>query len=306
MRHRRKRKSANKLLLVFCFVLVGFCLLGIFVLSQTFLSKGKTTEKTTVIAHKKKRIDASSSVAQIGETTKTESTWQKEEKPVSIPILMYHAIHDMDPSEAESTNLIVSPSVFESHIKRLKDEGYYFLSPEEAYKALTENSLPSQKVVWLTFDDGDEDFYTQAYPILKKYGAKATNNVITGFVENGNAGNLTLDQMQEMKKNGMSFQAHTVTHTDLSTQPLDRQSSELTDSKSFLDKALSQDTIALAYPSGRYNDTTLQVASQTYKLAMTTNEGLAEYSDGLLSLDRVRVLPSMTADDLLASMQASL
>lgn len=306
MRHRRKRKSANKLLLVFCFVLVGFCLLGIFVLSQTFLSKGKTTEKTTVIAHKKKRMDASSSVAQIGETTKTESTWQKEEKPVSIPILMYHAIHDMDPSEAESANLIVSPSVFESHIKRLKDEGYYFLSPEEAYKALTENSLPSQKVVWLTFDDGDEDFYTQAYPILKKYGAKATNNVITGFVENGNAGNLTLDQMQEMKKNGMSFQAHTVTHTDLSTQPLDRQSSELTDSKSFLDKALSQDTIALAYPSGRYNDTTLQVASQTYKLAMTTNEGLAEYSDGLLSLDRVRVLPSMTADDLLASMQASL
>lgn len=79
----------------------------------------------------------------------------------------------------------------------------------------------------------------------------------------------------------------------------------MTGSKSFLDSNLSQDTIALAYPSGRYNDTTLQTAGQSYKLAVTTNEGLAEYNDGLLSLDRVRVLPNMTADDLLASMRAS-
>lgn len=298
MRRRRKRKSSYKALLAFGFVFVGVCLLGAFTLSKTFLSEDKTAEKTTTTS------STSTSTAQSEETAE-EVIWQKQDESVHIPILMYHAIHDMDPSEAASANLIVSPSVFETHIKRLKEEGYYFLSPEEAYKALTENSLPSQKVVWLTFDDGDEDFYTQAYPILKKYGAKATNNVITSFMENGNAANLTLEQMQEMKKNGMSFQAHTVTHPDLSRQTPERQSSEMTGSKSFLDSNLSQDTIALAYPSGRYNDTTLQTAGQSYKLAVTTNEGLAEYSDGLLSLDRVRVLPSMTADDLLASMRAS-
>lgn len=277
-------------------------MLGAFALSKAFLSEDKTAEKTTITSSSKQ--STSTSTAQSEEKAEKVS-WQKQDEPVRIPILMYHAIHDMDPSEAASANLIVSPSVFETHIKRLKEEGYYFLSPEEAYKALTENSLPSQKVVWLTFDDGDEDFYTQAYPILKKYGAKATNNVITSFVENGNAANLTLEQMQEMKENGMSFQAHTVTHPDLSVQTPERQSSEMTGSKSFLDSNLSQDTIALAYPSGRYNDTTLQTAGQSYKLAVTTNEGLAEYSDGLLSLDRVRVLPNMTADDLLASMRAS-
>lgn len=301
MRHRRKRKSSYKALLALGFVFVGFCLLGAFALSKAFLSEDKTAEKTTITSS---TASTSTSTAQSEEKAE-EVSWQKQDEPVRIPILMYHAIHDMDPSEAASANLIVSPSVFETHIKRLKEEGYYFLSPEEAYKALTENSLPSQKVVWLTFDDGDEDFYTQAYPILKKYGAKATNNVITSFVENGNAANLTLEQMQEMKQNGMSFQAHTVTHPDLSRQTPERQSSEMTGSKSFLDSNLSQDTIALAYPSGRYNETTLQTAGQSYKLAVTTNEGLAEYSDGLLSLDRVRVLPSMTADDLLSSMQAS-
>ncbi|WP_164682294.1 polysaccharide deacetylase family protein [Streptococcus hyointestinalis] len=301
MRRRRKRKSSYKVILALGFVFVGFCLLGAFALSKAFLSEDKTAEKTTISSS-----TASTSTSTVQSEEKAEEvSWQKQDEPVRIPILMYHAIHDMDPSEAASANLIVSPSVFETHIKRLKEEGYYFLSPEEAYKALTENSLPSQKVVWLTFDDGNEDFYTQAYPILKKYGAKATNNVITSFVENGNAANLTLEQMQEMKQNGMSFQAHTVTHPDLSVQTPERQSSEMTGSKSFLDSNLSQDTIALAYPSGRYNDTTLQTAGQSYKLAVTTNEGLAEYSDGLLSLDRVRVLPSMTADDLLASMRAS-
>ncbi|SUO68521.1 polysaccharide deacetylase family protein [Streptococcus pyogenes] len=50
----------------------------------------------------------------------------------------------------------------------MKDEGYYFLSPEEVYRALSNNELPAKKVVWLTFDDSMIDFYNVAYPILKK------------------------------------------------------------------------------------------------------------------------------------------
>lgn len=80
---------------------------------------------------------------------------------------MYHAVHVMDPSEASNANLIIDPDLFEAQIKALSKAGYYFLTPEEAYKAFTENALPAKKVVWLTFDDGNEDFYTIAYPILK-------------------------------------------------------------------------------------------------------------------------------------------
>lgn len=71
--------------------------------------------------------------------------WVKQKTPVKIPILMYHAVHVMDPSEAASANLIVAPDIFESHIKRLKKEGYYFLAPNEAYRALNENALPEKK-----------------------------------------------------------------------------------------------------------------------------------------------------------------
>ena len=171
---------------------------------------------------------------------------------------------------------------------------------EEAYKAFTENALPAKKVVWLTFDDGNEDFYTIAYPILKKYKAKATNNIITGFVKKGNAGNLTVKQMKEMMAHGMSFQSHTVNHPDLSATDKATQKVELTDSIGFLENKLNTKVNTIAYPSGRYNQTTLDLAKKSYKLGLTTNEGLASAKDGLLSLNRVRILPTTTAKGLLS------
>ena len=232
--------------------------------------------------------------------SKTISKWKTYDEPVQIPILMYHAVHVMDPSEASNANLIVDPDLFEAQIKALSKAGYYFLTPEEAYKAFTENALPAKKVVWLTFDDGNEDFYTIAYPILKKYKAKATNNVITGFVKKGNVGNLTVKQMKEMMAHGMSFQSHTVNHPDLSATDKATQKVELTDSIDFLENKLNTKVNTIAYPSGRYNQTTLDLAKKTYKLGLTTNEGLASAKDGLLTLNRVRILPTTTAKGLLS------
>lgn len=273
------RKKLNLLLLLLNLVLLG--LLAVFMLNRP--SQSGNSQKGT----------------QTSQSTST-AKWKTYDEPVQIPILMYHAVHVMDPSEASNANLIVAPDNFEAQIKAMVDAGYYFLTPEEAYKALTENALPAKKVVWLTFDDGNEDFYTIAYPILKKYKAKATNNIITGFVKKGNAGNLTVKQMKEMMAHGMSFQSHTVNHPDLSTTDKATQKVELTDSIDFLENKLNTKVNTIAYPSGRYNQTTLDLAKKTYKLGLTTNEGLASAKDGLLLLNRVRILPTTTAKGLLS------
>lgn len=236
------------------------------------------------------------------ESTSLPINWEKQSEPIKLPILMYHAIHVMAPEEVANANLIVDPTTFENHLKALQQAGYYTVSPEEAYKILTENVLPSgKKVVWLTFDDSLLDFYTHAYPLLKHYQFKATNNVITGFTENQTPGYLSLEQMQEMQEQGMSFQGHTVSHPDLEYSTIETQKNELITSKHFLDQHLKQDTIALAYPAGRYSTDTISIAEQAgYKLAVTTNNGLATANNGLLSLNRVRVLPTTTAESLLA------
>ena len=303
-RNRSAEKNARKkrdiLLLLNLILLIFIVTGGIFLWKEYSNSQQEASKPETSQVSKASPSEEGSQPSSTNQN-KEEIKWVKQDKPVKLPILMYHAIHVMDPSEAANSGLIVDPETFESHLKALKEAGYYTLSPAEAYKALTENVLPeNKKVVWLTFDDSLKDFYTQAYPILQKYQMKATNNVITGFVQAGREDILTLDEIKEMKKNGMSFEDHTVNHPDLSVSSADTQNSELQDSKEYLDHNLSQTTTTVAYPSGRYSETTLQLAEKLgYKMGLTTNNGLASRSDGLLSLNRVRVNPTTTAQSLL-------
>ncbi|HFI0237993.1 TPA: polysaccharide deacetylase family protein [Streptococcus suis] len=293
-RHQKRRRQGNTV------VGLVLALLIVTISSLTLL----------FVYNQKKQIDSSntqtqqvnSSTTEASSSSQTDITWEVQSEPIKLPILMYHAIHVMAPEEAANANLIVDPATFESHLKALQDAGYYTLSPEEAYKVLTENVLPAgKKVVWLTFDDSLWDFYSHAYPLLKQYNMKATNNVITGFTEYNHAGHLTIEQIKEMQAAGLSFQGHTVNHPDLEYSSIETQVAELTSSKAYLDSQLQQETIAIAYPGGRYSADTVALTEQAgYKLGVTTNNGLASASDGLLTLNRVRILPTTTAEGLLS------
>ena len=295
MQRHKAKKKAFLFSIINLFLLLALIVGGIY-LWKTQFSPSKQSSAGNQTVQSSSKPDSTSTNEEASKIK-----WLKQDDPVKIPILMYHAIHVMDPSEAANAGLIVDPTTFESHLQALKEAGYYTLTPDEAYKALTENVLPeNKKVVWLTFDDSLKDFYTNAFPLLQKYQMKATNNVITGFVQAGREDMLTLDEIKEMKDKGMSFEDHTVNHPDLSTATVAQQNLELADSKAFLDDNLSQKTTTVAYPSGRYSDATLQIAeSLGYKMGLTTNNGLASLSNGLLSLNRVRVNPTTTAEDLL-------
>lgn len=299
--HRHRRQKKKPTVLIWFFLAFACVIAGVAIF---FIAKPNhaTKQAQDVIKQESTMIAVSSTSSSTTTQESSEVDWVKQDTAIHFPILMYHAIHVMAPEESANANLIVDPTTFESHIQRLSNEGYYFLTPEEVHKVLTENVLPNgnQKIIWLTFDDSLWDFYDNAYPILQKYQVKATNNVITSTV--GSQANLSLDEMLEMKNNGMSFQDHTVTHPDLSTTDSSTQTTEMKDSKQYLDDSLNQDTIAIAYPAGRYSDTTLQIAENLdYKLGVTTNEGLASADNGLLSLNRIRILPTTTADSIMAT-----
>ncbi|MEG3239178.1 polysaccharide deacetylase family protein [Streptococcus suis] len=298
-RARRSRTQKKQLVpMLLGIVLLVVTLLSIFLIFLKQPSKQQSDSKASTV----ETTTRSSVMTSESSEVQTEIIWEQQTEPIKLPILMYHAIHVMAPEEEANANLIVDPTTFESHLKALQDAGYYTLSPEEAYKVLTENVLPAgKKVVWLTFDDSLWDFYSYAYPLLKQYQMKATNNVITGFTEYGQAGHLTLDQIKEMQTAGLSFQGHTVNHPDLEYSSIEDQTNELTSSKAYLDSQLNQETITIAYPGGRYSADTVALTEQAgYKLGVTTNNGLASASDGLLTLNRVRILPTTTAEGLLS------
>ncbi|WP_305275020.1 MULTISPECIES: polysaccharide deacetylase family protein [Peribacillus] len=83
-----------------------------------------------------------------------------------------------------------------------------FRSPDETFLVLTESRMPSEKCVWLTFDDGYTGSYTEAFPILKENDAKATVFMIGKSIDKGH--HLTENQMLEMSRNGISIESHTI------------------------------------------------------------------------------------------------
>jgi peptidoglycan/xylan/chitin deacetylase (PgdA/CDA1 family) len=203
---------------------------------------------------------------------------------VRLPILMYHyiSVNPNWPNDRVRTGLSVPPKQFAAQLR-------------------TSALLPAKPVI-LTFDDGYEDFYTNAYPLLKRYHAKATIYIISQKV--GRAGYLTWPQLRTLAASPLlTIGAHTHTHASLVTLTAQRSWAELAGSKSDLEQQLGIQIEHLAYPAGAYNQTTIEQARQIgFTTAVTTHEGLEHDADQLLVLTRVRVNGGATLADLMAGL----
>ncbi|MEI7792328.1 MAG: polysaccharide deacetylase family protein [Candidatus Berkelbacteria bacterium] len=205
------------------------------------------------------------------------------QKNKTIPILMYHHIRTFnDPADTIGTNLSVDPSAFASQLDYIKAQGYTAIT----FYDLSQGSLPDKPVI-LTFDDGYENFYENAYPELKSRGMKAVSFIITGSMSGDY---MTEAQIKELSDNGFEIGAHSISHPDLSTATLDRSTREITISKSTLETIIGKKVISFCYPSGKYNDAVeKEVKDAGYIYATTTKGGIANFSGDNLALSRYRV-----------------
>ena len=172
----------------------------------------------------------------------------------SIQILTYHKIND----DFDWGITRQKVSQFERGIKFLYDLGYKTVPLEEVFKL---PKILDRKVV-ISFDDGYEDIYSNAFPILQKYGFSAFIFVITGFVGKYNSWDYNLGrrrkhlswkQIKEMSKCGFGFGSHTVNHPDLTRIDQRFVAYELKKSKEILEDKLEKEVVFLSYPFGRYN-----------------------------------------------------
>src|SRR5258708_6379398 len=104
-----------------------------------------------------------------------------------VPIIMYHYVeYVQDKNDKLRIALDTTPYTLENEIQTLIAAGYNFITNNDLADALDgKTNLPANPIL-LTFDDGYRDFYTDAYPILKKYHVRATNYVIAGFLNRPN------------------------------------------------------------------------------------------------------------------------
>lgn len=283
-----KGRKMKKYLTVLMFGLIVAMLASTFTFIMYYTGDKVERLRTTQQETGQNNSNSSQSESSAEETqSKAEETvtWTKSDTVIEFPILMYHHIADV----VDENTLYVPKDEFQMEMSALKEAGYYTLSPEEAYRVLTQNEKPAEKIVWVTLDDGYVDNYNSAVPILTELGMKATINVITGLQDGVEW--MSNQQLLELKKNSLiSLESHTVDHIDLEQQTYAGQLAQLVDSRKVLNELLNQDTSVICYPSGRYNDETATAATEAgYKLGLTTDPGLASSENGLFALNRVRI-----------------
>ncbi|VBB09004.1 polysaccharide deacetylase [Lucifera butyrica] len=171
----------------------------------------------------------------------------------------------------------------------LAKAGYTAISPDQLADYLQyDKALPPNPVL-ITFDDGYEDNYQVAYPILQKYHFTATIFLITDFV--GETGRyLTWNQVREMSNNGFYFESHTLSHIALTKASENELRSQLVKSKEALEWRLHKKIEYLAYPGGYYDKRVIKLAQQAgYRGAFTINFGRDIRHCGLFTLNRIPI-----------------
>lgn len=211
---------------------------------------------------------------------------------ILVPILMYHYIRvDPNPNDPAGINLSVAPNTFRQQLQWLSEHNYQSITPDELTQILAAKLKLNKKPVMLTFDDGYEDAYSEAFPALRDYGFFGVFYVPSGFLDRPDY--LTQKQLKLMAQSGMVIADHTISHADLTSSKLSwaERQTELETSKLTLEALVGKPVEHLAYPYGTYNESVITLAKALgYKTAVTTHSGFAtEYSD-LMKLPRIRVM----------------
>lgn len=205
------------------------------------------------------------------------------ESGTKVMVLNYHKIDNT------FISLAVRPEDFEYQMKYLHDNGYHAISPDELYESLAGNGELPENPVLITFDDGYLDNYTNAYPILKKYGFKATIFVITSFLGKDKQ-YINWDQAREMNANGIDIESHTVDHKSMTDLTDEQLRLELVESKKKAEEELGHPVDYMAYPTGTYNLHIAEMVKEAgYKAAFTIKYGNVDKASNIYALERVPV-----------------
>ncbi len=207
-----------------------------------------------------------------------------------VPVLMYHCIRvNPWPTDKVGFGLSVTPYDFAQQMDYLETHGYHTITLDQLGANLLYKIKLPQKPIVITFDDGYEDAYTAAYPILKERSMQGVVFVITNFV--GLTPYLTWDQISEMQQSGIfTFASHTLNHSSLPALTNSNVLTELTQSKKVLENHLGSPVNWIAYPYGDVNDRVAKLTQQArYLGAFGTKSGTYESIDTLFTEPRIRV-----------------
>lgn len=211
--------------------------------------------------------------------TKIKPPERREIGGVHLPILTYHYIRTVtDLRDVLGEHLSVTPEVFEEQLKTLQQENFTTVTLDDLVSAWESKTTLPPKPIILTFDDGYDDFYLNAYPLLKKYNMKATAYIVPGFLDKPRY--MTTEQIKELARNPLiTIAAHTMNHPDLRRLDKKKTLQEIIESKGYLEQLIGKNVDHFAYPFGKFTEEAVKaVKISGFKTSVITQYG-AEHTE---------------------------
>ncbi len=193
----------------------------------------------------------------------------------STTVLIYHKIGD---NRTPSTN--VSIIKFKKQMQYLHDEGYKVLSLKTLIQMMKNNITLPRKSVVLTFDDGYKTVFTNAFPVIQKYGYPITVFLPTEAIEKKYPDYMSMKQIKIMMKYGVDFESHSYSHPRMAYKPKNWSykqyklwiKRELDKSIRFFERYFGYKPYAFAIPYGEYNKTVINIAKKAGFSAILTQD----------------------------------
>ncbi len=222
------------------------------------------------------------------------NTWAKD----NAVILMYHHVSNNTPKVTS-----VSPDTFREHMQYLADN-HNVLPLEQVIVALQNNQPLPDKTVVITFDDGYDNIYYHAHPILKEFAFPYTIFVTPPLIGKANY-QLNWQQVKRMASENASFANHGKQHNHLlSKNPEESQQDWLTRNmldieyaEKMLEKNIGYSLKYFAYPYGEFDKhLKTQLSAQGYI-------GFAQHSGAIASFSDFSALPRYPAAGIYSNIE---
>lgn len=220
-------------------------------------------------------------------------------------VLMYHRIVD-DTRLSENQFTCVHVKDFEQQLKLLNATGYTTITFRDYQLYLQGKLRLPKKPIILTFDDGYEDIYNLAYPVMKEQGMKGVVFVLGDRFMRVNewdrenkklteAPLLDNEQIMELHANGFEIGSHTLDHLNLQKLSLQECFKEIQKSKLILEALLDTEVISLSYPYGKVNEKIKTLVKRGgYKFACSVFSGPAEFGEDPFEIRRMSIKNTTT------------
>jgi peptidoglycan/xylan/chitin deacetylase (PgdA/CDA1 family) len=211
---------------------------------------------------------------------------------IQVPILLYHRVRPDEPP----SRYTIPPDVFSDQMAHLASLGCQTIQPAQLREAVLNGlELPPRPII-LTFDDGNEDNYTYAFPIMQEYGFSGTAYLVANRLDA--EGFLSMTQLQEMIAAGWEIGSHSMTHADLTQVERSQWRREVLESKLKLERELGVEVTSFAFPFGSFvPDLARVIENFGYRTGMGLGRSNVHDLRTIYYLQRIEILGSMELED---------